>query len=231
MSQPSHPLLSTVGTKSLMAVTGLALVLFVLGHMLGNLQIYLGPDALNAYAHKLQGLGPLLWVVRAGLLSILVVHVACALRVWSLDRAARPVPYKSARPQVTGVCARSMVLTGLVIAAFVVYHLMHFTLGATNPDHFALKTADGHRDVYAMVVSGFSLWPVSLAYLVAQACLALHLAHGASSAFQSLGVTHPRLAFLKGGFGKAVAALVFLGNASIPLSVLAGIVHLPAGAR
>jgi succinate dehydrogenase / fumarate reductase cytochrome b subunit len=119
--------------------------------------------------------------------------------------------------------------TGLVVAAFVVYHLLHLTLGATNPDHASLRTPDGLHDVYSMVVKGFSLWPVSIAYVVAQALLALHIGHGASSAFQTLGTTHPRLAFLKSGFGPAVAILIFLGNVSIPLSVLAGLVRLPAG--
>jgi succinate dehydrogenase / fumarate reductase cytochrome b subunit len=231
MNRKTHPLLSTIGTKGVMAATGLALLGFVLVHMLGNLQIYAGPERLNGYAKKLRDLGPLLWVMRGALLAIFLLHVVSAWRLWRMNRSARPVPYRTLEPQVTSYAARTMPWTGLVVAAFVVYHLLHLTFGVTNPEHASLHTADGLHDVYAMVVRGFSLWPVSLAYVVAQALLALHIAHGASSAFQTLGTTHPRLAFLRSGFGPGVAVLVFLGNVSIPLSVLAGLVRLPAGAQ
>lgn len=227
MNRKSHPLCSTIGTKVVMAVTGLVLLLFVIGHMLGNLQVYAGPAQLNGYAKKLRDMGPLLWIVRAGLLAAFVLHVVSAFRLDRLNRAARPVPYRTAEPQVTTYAARTMLWSGLVVGAFVVYHLLHFTFGVTNPEHAALRTPEGLHDVYGMVVRGFSLWPVSLAYVAAQALLALHLSHGASSAFQTLGTTHPRLAFLKGGFGPVVAIVIFLGNVSIPLAVLAGIVRLP----
>jgi succinate dehydrogenase / fumarate reductase cytochrome b subunit len=230
MTSKSNALLSSIGTKTLMALSGLALVLFVLMHMAGNLQVFAGPEQLNGYAKKLRDLGPLLWVARGGLLAMFLVHVACALRVNAMNRAARPVPYATMKPQVTSYAARTMLLSGLVVAAFVLYHLLHLTLGVTNPDHAALRTVAGEPDVYAMVVRGFRLWPVSLAYLLAQGVLALHVAHGASSAFQSLGVTHPRLRFLRHGLGTTLAILIFLGNASIPIAVLLGIVGLPAGA-
>jgi succinate dehydrogenase / fumarate reductase cytochrome b subunit len=116
-----------------------------------------------------------------------------------------------------------MVASGLIVLAFVVYHLLHFTLRVTNPSH--VVTTNGDVDVYGMVVRGFQQWPIAIAYLVAQAMLALHVSHGASSAFQTLGTVHPRLAFLRKGFGPAVGAAIFLGNASIPLSILAGLVH------
>jgi succinate dehydrogenase / fumarate reductase cytochrome b subunit len=122
-----------------------------------------------------------------------------------------------------------MLLTGFVVLAFVVYHLLHFTLGVTDPSDFARRTPDGRHDVHAMVVLGFRRWPVVLAYVVAQVALAFHLAHGTSSAFQTLGVTHPRLAWTKSRLGPAVAAVVLAGNVSIPVAVLAGWVGLPAG--
>jgi succinate dehydrogenase / fumarate reductase cytochrome b subunit len=229
MNRRSHLLSSTIGTKLLMSVTGLALLAFVIAHMLGNLQVFGGPAQLNGYAKKLRDLGPLLWLARGGLLAVFVVHVVSAYHVWRTNRAARPVPYFQAEPQVTTYAARTMIWSGLIVLAFIVYHLLHFSLGVTNPAHAAMRTPEGHHDVYGMVVRGFSLWPVSIAYVVAQALLALHLAHGASSAFQTLGVTHPRLAFLKCGFGPAIAVLIFIGNVSIPIAVLAGLVPLPAG--
>jgi succinate dehydrogenase / fumarate reductase cytochrome b subunit len=231
MSRQRSALLSTVGLKSVMALTGLALFLFVVVHMLGNLQIFAGQDKLNTYAESLRHLGPLLWAMRAGLLAIAVVHVATALALNARNQAARPVAYVSAKPQVTSYAARTMLMSGLVVLAFVVYHLLHFTFGAVQPAHSGLLDPKGRHDVYSMVVLGFRDAPTALAYVVAQALLCLHLSHGASSAFQSLGVTHPRLAFLKAGFGKAVAAVIFLGNVSIPLACLTGLVHLPDGVR
>lgn len=223
---------TTIGAKTLMALTGLALLGFVLVHMLGNLQIFLGRDALNGYAAQLQSLGGLLWVARGGLLAVLVVHVAMAIRLTRANRMARPVAYASARPQVTSYAARTMLMSGLIVLAFAAYHLLHFTLGVTHPGHHALKaTLDGQQvhDVYSMVVLGFRELPVALGYLVAQALLALHLSHGASSLFQSLGVTHPSLKAVQAKAGPALALLIFAGNASIVLACWLGWVKLPEG--
>ena len=229
---PKRPALSSsIGSKTVMALSGLGLLGFVIAHMLGNLQIFAGPEKLNGYAKTLKDLGPLLWVMRGGLAALFGVHVLSALAVVRANRAARPVPYVGRRDQVTTYAAGTMIYSGLIVLAFVAYHLLHFTLGVTHPAHFASQTPTGGHDVYTMVVLGFGQVPVALAYVVAQAILCLHLSHGASSAFQTIGVTHPRLAFLKAGFGKAVAAVIFVGNVSIPLSVLAGLLRLPAGAQ
>jgi succinate dehydrogenase / fumarate reductase cytochrome b subunit len=211
-----------------MALTGLALLGFVIAHMLGNLQVFAGRDKLNAYAKTLQDLGPLLWVMRGGLLALFVVHVGCAVRVALWNQAARPTPYASVVPQVSSYAGRTMLMSGLIVAAFVVYHLLHFTLGVTNPAHAALVDDKGRHDVYGMVVAGFQQWPIAIAYVVAQLLLFFHLSHGASSAFQTLGVSHPRLAFLKGRFGTVLAAVIFLGNCSIPLSIATGLVPCAA---
>lgn len=220
---------ASVGAKAVMAVTGLLLLLFVLAHMLGNLQVFLGPDALNGYAQKLQSLGGLLWVARIGLATILVLHVATAARLTRLNRQARPVGYAALSPQVTSYAARTMVLSGFVILAFVAFHLLHFTLGVTHPEHFGHLDAQGRHDVYRMVVLGFQQAPVALLYVAAQALLALHLSHGASSLFQSLGVTHPALRCVKQRAGPALALLIFVGNVSMPLACLLGWVTLPGG--
>lgn len=226
----SQALKSSIGAKAIMALTGVGLLGFVLVHMLGNLQIFLGQEAVNAYAAKLQGLGGLLWVARGGLLALLLAHVATAARLTRLNRAARPVRYAAAQAQVTSYAARTMVMTGLIVLAFVVYHLLHFTLGVTHAGHFGLRDAAGRHDVYSMVILGFREVPVAIGYLLAQALLALHLSHGASSLFQSLGVTHPALRCVKEKAGPALALLVFAGNAAIVLACLLGWVDLPAGA-
>jgi succinate dehydrogenase / fumarate reductase, cytochrome b subunit len=235
MSGPlGRSLNSSIGMKWLMALTGCALVLFVLAHMVGNLQIFAGREKLNAYAETLQHLGPLLWLMRAGLLTIFALHVWTAFRVWSANRAARPVPYATAEAQVTGIAARTMIWSGLVVLAFLAYHVAHLTLGVTHPEHYALhepvvKLGSGlqtyeRHDVYGMVVAGFREPAVVVLYVVAQFLLCVHIWHGASSALHTLGVTHPRMTCLKPALGKVLATVVFVGNASIPLSVLTGLV-------
>lgn len=223
---------SSIGAKWLMAATGIGLVLFVLAHMLGNLQVFLGRDKLNSYAESLQHLGPLLWVMRLGLLTIFVVHIASAFKVWRANKAARPVPYATLEPQVTTLAARTMMLSGLVVLAFTLYHLAHFTFGWTNPEHFGRPDlsqtvaagAERRHDVYGMVVEGFKLPLVSFLYIAAQAVLALHVSHGASSAFQTFGVTHPVLRPFFAKLGPALGVIVFVGNCSIPVAILAGAV-------
>jgi len=217
---------SSVGAKTLMALTGLGLLGFVIAHMLGNLQIYAGPEKLNAYAKTLQDLGPGLWAARIGLLALFGLHVATAFRLVQANKAARPEPYAKKVEERTTYAARTMWMSGLIVLAFVAYHIAHFTLRMTG-DGFGgaeYHLANGGHDVYRMVVHGFSVWWVSAIYVVAQVLLGLHISHGASSAFQTLGVRHPRLAFLKTGFGPAIAAVIVIGNVSIPLSILLGLV-------
>ena len=241
----ARTLKSSIGAKWVMALTGLGLLGFVIAHMAGNLQVFAGRDKLNAYAEGLQKLGPILWAARLGLLAMFAIHVVTALRVASANKAARPVPYATLQPQVTSYAARTMVMSGLIVLAFVVYHLAHFTFGWTNPDHFkaqemayavgsvadATRGAQGaplhsymRHDVYEMVVRGFQVWWISALYVIAQAVLCLHISHGASSALQTLGVTHPALECLKDKLGPAVAILIFLGNTSIPAAILLGLV-------
>ncbi len=236
---------SSIGAKWVMALTGLGLVGFVIAHMVGNLQIFVGRDKLNHYAEMLKDLGPVLWAMRLGLLTMFVLHVATAIKVTAANRAARPVPYATTETQVTTYAARTMLMSGLIVLAFVLYHLAHFTLGWTNPDHFALHEKviavgsvldpalgtqgapfhDYHRhDVYAMVVAGFQIPLVAGIYVLAQAVLCLHISHGASSALHTLGVTHPALRLLKAKLGFLLATLIFLGNCSIPVAILLGLV-------
>lgn len=220
MASEGSPLGSSIGTKVVMGVTGLLLVGFVLVHMLGNLQIFLGPDTLNHYGELLRTLPELLWAARIVLLAAVVLHIASALRLTAQNRAARPQRYVMSVPVKVGIAPRTLLLTGLVIAAFVVYHLMHFTFLVTHPEFHHLVDAKGRHDVYAMVVAGFSDPFVSGFYVLAQVLLAMHLSHGVGSLFQTLGLATPRWRPRLDRLGAALAWIILVGNISIPAAVL-----------
>jgi succinate dehydrogenase / fumarate reductase cytochrome b subunit len=219
---------STVGKKFLMAVSGVALFVFVTGHMIGNLQLFLGPEALNRYAHFLQSLGEILWLIRFGLLGLILLHIWSALSLAIENKAARPVDYSHNKPPfAASLASRTMLIGGGLVALFVVYHLLHFTvrLEAVNGTEIVfadLRTAEGHPDVYGMVVAGFRVWYVSLIYVIAVGFLCLHLSHGASAMFQSLGLRNHAWwpAISKGAL--IWSAVLFLGYAAIPGAVLLG---------
>lgn len=227
-----HPILlwlfSSIGKKTIVALTGICLVLFVTGHLLGNFTIYLGPDWLNAYAEHLQSLGPILWVIRLGLLGIVGLHILFTMLLWKENQAARPKKYIASDPIQTTVFARTMRLSGLCVLAFIVFHLAHFTLCIVNPSFKSLHTSlDGHQvhDVYKMVCLGFSNVPVSLLYIGGLFLLTLHLSHGIGSLFQTLGITNRATRPIIELVTKAYAWLLFLGYISIPISVLTGLVQ------
>jgi succinate dehydrogenase / fumarate reductase, cytochrome b subunit len=229
-----RPLRSSLGSKYIMALTGLGLIGFVIAHMLGNLQIFLGKDALNAYAHHLEEIPTLLWAARIGLLAIFILHIAIGIRLWLLNRGARPERYVHEDAVQATWASRHMLLTGLVILVFVIYHLLHFTLGVTDSAHFKRNVGavpmyhpvdpavQPEYDVAAMVVGGFEQWPVTLVYVIAQIVLGLHLWHGGGSWLQSLGLNNKRWRPCVSGLGVALALIVVVGNCSIPLAILAG---------
>ena len=213
---------STLGKKAVLAVTGLMLFGFVIGHMLGNLQVFLGPDAMNDYAIKLHSLGGLLWVVRAILLGALLLHIMMVAQLYSRSLAARGVRYKVKKSIATTYAASTMWLSGVLLLLFVVYHLAHFTVPGVpmgNYEHL------GYQHVYTNVINGFSVpWVVAI-YVAAQVVLGMHLSHGAWSRMQTLGFSHPRYDGRKKQIARGLAALIVIGNISIPLAVLAGIVR------
>jgi succinate dehydrogenase / fumarate reductase, cytochrome b subunit len=218
---------SSIGKKFIVAVTGVALLLFLAGHLLGNLLIFRGPEAINSYAKWLHSLGGLLWVARIGLLVCVVLHVVATIQLVRANRAARPVEYGCQKTRRASKASRSMIWSGSIVLAFVIYHLMHFTLGVRNGFHDPTNAryfTDGVHNVYNMVVDGFNWVPAALFYIFAMALLCLHLSHGFSSAFQTLGLTTPRTRTAIDLGGKAYAVALFLGNISIPISVLMGIV-------
>jgi succinate dehydrogenase / fumarate reductase, cytochrome b subunit len=231
---------TTVGSKYVVALTGLGLTGYVIAHMSGNLLIYQGRDALNSYAQFLKDHRGPLWAARIGLLAIFVLHIGLAVRLKLRNRAARPTPYAYEDTIQASWASRHMLLTGLVILAFVVFHLLHYTFGlvaatAPNGQNYldlteslkqgqAIDPARGRHDVYAMTVYGFrNVW-VSLAYIVAQVLLGLHLSHGIASTFQSLGWCAPRVWPALRSIGLAIAVIVVIGNCSMPLAVMTGAV-------
>ncbi len=223
---------TAVGKKYAMAISGVALMGFVLFHMVGNLKMYLGAAELDHYAEFLkQLLYPLapkesvLWILRAGLLGMLVLHLHAAWSLTVLNRAARPVKYQSARDyEEASLASRSMRLSGIVVFAFIVWHLLDLTFGVVNT-----VGTDGEfvrTEVYANVVRSFERWPVALFYIVANLLLGLHLSHGAWSIFQSLGWNNPRFNAWRRAFASGFAAVVVIGNVSFPIAVLIGVVNV-----
>lgn len=212
---------ATIAKKAIMAVTGVVLYGFVIVHMLGNLQVFLGPSHLNAYAAGLKATLPLLWGVRVILLLSVVLHVWSALSLITRSGAARTTPYKLRRYRATTPAALSMKYGGFALLAFVVFHLAHFTApGIAFGAHEFSET-----NVYQNVVSSFSVWYVVAIYVVSQVFLGLHLFHGSWSLFQTLGLNHPRYNGLRNLVPPAIGLGVAGGNILIALSVLAGIVH------
>ena len=213
---------SSLGKKYVMAVTGAGLLLFVISHMLGNLQIYLGQEAINAYAAFLHSMPELLWTARLGLLGAVVLHIYCAVRLTLENRAARPATYAQGIPYQASYAARTMIWSGPIILAFVLYHLAHFTCGWVDSSFLELHDAQGRHDVFHKVVHGFSKPLVSGFYIFAMAVLCLHLSHGVSSLFQSLGLKNRHWGPWIDRFAWGAATVIFVGNSSIPLAILLG---------
>ena len=215
---------SSLGKKAIVAVTGAALLVFVIMHLAGNLLIFGGAGALNAYAEKLRHLAPLVWCVRLSLLAALVVHVWLTVLLARDNAAARPRSYRKIVSRTTTMAARAMLLSGGVFVAYLIYHLLHFTFRVTNPEISNAVDEWGRRDVYRMVVLSFQQWPITAAYVVGVAAVSWHLSHGIGSTVQTLGLGHERTIPVVTRLGRLAALLIFLGYASIPLSVLLRIV-------
>jgi len=216
---------SSVGRKMIVAVTGVILILFVIGHLLGNLQIYLGPEWINAYAQHLRDLGPLLWIIRAFLFASVVLHIYFTIQLAIENRRARPEAYRDRNYVKASWASRHMVVSGLVVLAFIVFHLLHFTGRKFNPQFPLLKVDPLNRyDVFSMMVYGFQNVYVSAFYILGLFLLTLHLTHGSSSFFQSLGFNNERLTPKLAFGGRIFAWLTFIGYVSIPIAVLLGFI-------
>jgi succinate dehydrogenase / fumarate reductase, cytochrome b subunit len=215
---------SSIGAKIVMALSGFGLYLFVLQHMIAQWLIFAGPDAMNAYAYNLKNMPLVLWGGRAGIILAFVVHILSGVRLAYLQRQARPQAYAMKKAVRASLASRTMVLSGLVVLAYLVYHLLHFTLGVTNPADFEVKDPLGRHDVFRMMVLGFQQPAIVVAYVIANVLVGLHLWHGVSSMFQTLGITRPKK--LVGGIGPFFGLTIAAGFITVPLAVLFGYVHL-----
>jgi succinate dehydrogenase / fumarate reductase cytochrome b subunit len=222
---------SSLGKKYIMAVTGGALFVFVVGHLLGNLQVFLPKEKINAYSQFLRSNLALLWTVRLGLLACVVLHIVAAARLSAENKAARGLGYEgNPVPPATSYASRTMLMSGLIVAAFVIYHLLHFTWQAQwvnfigkdfdSPEFTAIlpNGSPGH-DVHRMMVEGFQRGTVMLFYLVGVGLLCLHLSHGLSAMFQSMGWRNQRWTQLLERCARVASWLIFLGYASIPVAL------------
>ncbi|MBI3871553.1 MAG: succinate dehydrogenase cytochrome b subunit [candidate division Zixibacteria bacterium] len=220
---------SSLGLKLLVAITGVVLFLFVIGHLLGNLQIFRGPAALNSYSEKLRALPILLWGARLGILVCAILHVFATLSLALLNRRARPIPYSRRTPVQATVSSRTMVYSGLLVLAYVGYHLAQFTWKITNPAISHLLNGQGKPDVYAMVVLSFRNRLVSGSYIIAMIVLGFHLNHGLASIFQTVGWMTPRNKRVIERIAFWSALIIVAGYIAIPLSVLLGLVPTVRG--
>lgn len=216
---------SSVGTKVILALTGLSLVIYVIFHMLGNLQVFEGPHALNSYATFLRDMPILLWTARVGLLGIAVVHVVLAIRLSLNNRRARPIAYVIHGYRRASIASRTMAASGIVLLLFIVFHLLHLTAGVIGPASADRIDAEGHRDVYGTLIHAFQNPLMVVVYLAGQVGIAFHLSHAVSSSVQTLGFEHAALDRLFKAVGPSVALLVVLGNVAIILAIFLGIVR------
>jgi succinate dehydrogenase / fumarate reductase cytochrome b subunit len=212
---------SSIGRKFIVAATGLAMLGFLLAHMVGNLKAFGGADALNHYAELLRVEPEILWVLRAGLAVCVVLHVVFVVQLTLENRRARPDGYSAMRTVKASPASRTMLVGGILIGAYVVYHLQHLTLRTV---HRELVPFD-HTNVFGNVTQSFRNPIITAVYVALQIVLFFHLQHGIQSAFRTLGVGHPRYVLLVRNLGRALALLITLGFASVPLGVLTGVIQ------
>ena len=210
---------TTVFKKAIMAVTGLILFGFVVGHMIGNLQIFEGREKLDAYGHFLHSLPGALWTARLVLLTCVILHIITTVQLALLAKAARPVAYVKKDNSHSSYSSRTMYWSGPIIAAFVIYHILQLTVGVAGGVY-------NEGAVYDNVVHGFQNYAISGFYILSMALLCMHLYHGVWSMFQSLGVNHPHYTPILRKFAAIMAFIILIGNISIPVAVMLGVVTL-----
>jgi succinate dehydrogenase / fumarate reductase, cytochrome b subunit len=223
----THIFESSLGKKYLMAVTGFLLFLFVIAHLIGNLQVFLGAEAINRYGHFLQSNYELVWPARIGLLGLVGLHIWSAAKLSLENRAARPVSYATYQPVGSTYASRTMLMSGLIVLLFIIYHLLHFTvqmqyINLTGQNFETFIDSEKRHDIFKMLVVGFNNSWVSAFYILAMALLCLHLSHGLSSMFQSMGLKNETYRPLMDKGARVLAVLIFLGYTSIPVAILLG---------
>ncbi|GDX63394.1 MAG: succinate dehydrogenase cytochrome b subunit [Ignavibacteria bacterium] len=230
MSSLLHFLRSTVFTKIVMAISGLLIIGFLVGHLLGNLLMFAGPEKINGYALGLKNLGPLLWLVRIAMITAFGLHVWSSIELASRNRSARPIAYDTKKSLKSTLASRTMLVSGMAILFFVIYHLLHYTFGIIQPNTYYAggyrmeSTGEIVHHVYNMVVAGFQNPFIALSYMIALAFMSSHVSHATSSAFQTLGVTNPNISKITSKIGPALAAIFLIGYLSIPIGVMIGVI-------
>ncbi len=215
---------SSVGRKVLMAGSGLFMVLFVIVHLLGNSSIFVGPDGINAYAEKLHGLGPFVWVFRLFMLAMLGIHLLFGILVTLDNWSANPDKYKVKKMLKATFAGETMIWTGALLLVFIVYHLLQFTVRIT-PDVVLGEDAKGRFDVFTMVTSSFRHTPIVAIYVAAMVTLFLHLSHGIQSIFQTIGWNNDKTLPTYTRLGQLLAVVFLLGYSAIPVLILSGILN------
>ena len=215
---------SSLGKKYIMALTGGAMFLFVIAHLLGNLQIFLGAESINRYGHFLQSNVELVWPARLFLLLMIGLHIWSAISLTRENRAARPEQYVDWKPNSATYASRTMLMSGLVVGAFIIYHLLHFTaqvkyINLTGQNFVEFTDPEKRHDIFRMMVVGFSNRWVCLFYVVGIGLLCLHLSHGVSAMFSSLGWRNHAYSPLLVKGARLVSILIFIGYVSIPISI------------
>ena len=210
---------STNGKKVVMAVTGAIMFLFIIGHLLGNLLVFGGPDAINAYSRFLHFDDSLLWIVRSILIVAVVLHITATVQLGLRNKRARPIGYSRKEAINSSYASRTMYWSGPIVLAFIIFHLLQFTAGYIHPEAAFIP-----GDVYHNLVAGFQVWWVSAWYIFALILLGLHLRHGLWSMFQSVGLAHPEHTQTMKRAALVVATIIILGYISIPISILAGFI-------
>jgi succinate dehydrogenase / fumarate reductase cytochrome b subunit len=218
---------SSVGRKAIMALTGAGLIGFVIIHLAGHMLMFVGPDAINSYALALKSNPLLLWSARLGLLLVFALHVLLAISLKLQNNSGRgPVGYYHKNTVQASLASRTMIWTGLLLLAFILFHLSHFTVFLVKPAYANLHDELGRHDVYSMMIIGFQNVPIGIGYIVAMLIMALHLSHGLPSIFQSMGWNSPRFDAMFRRIGTIFAVVMFFGYSALPVSVWLGILKL-----
>lgn len=221
---------STIFNKVIMAITGIIWVGYVIVHMLGNLQFFIGREMINNYAEFLHSIPELLWIARIVLIVSLILHIYTSLKLKFLNNSAKPIGYAKKSYKKSTIYSRTMIYTGLMILFFVIYHVLHFTMHVTDPSYSTMIEQYGpnnyfeRHDVYNMVIAGFKEPLISIVYIVAVVFLGFHLSHAIQSMFQTLGINGPKITPKLVTLAKVIGFIVMIGFAAVPLSVLTGIV-------
>jgi succinate dehydrogenase / fumarate reductase, cytochrome b subunit len=223
---------SSIGKKWIVAFTGLVLVAYVLGHLAGNLQIFLPSKGnINAYGAFLHSLGPLLWVIRGFLLACLIIHIGVTIQLALENRRARPQGYATTTYRRSSLAGRSMVMSGLIVLCFIIFHILHFTTNTIQPEFADMKEVMPNglerHDVFRMVVTGFqNPWAAGF-YILGMILLCMHLSHGFGSLVQTLGLNTTKLEPWLINGGRVLAIIICIGYIAIPIAVMTGLLHYP----